>query len=130
MVWLAWAYTTWVTNWMDPDKSELRILLVALMLVSLAMSAAGDEKILTLPSSHASAASAWMILGGPALFVAGHAAFKYAIWRHVLRNRIAGIAALALLAATVPVLPEVALAACAATVVAVIAAADRAGTAR
>jgi hypothetical protein len=40
MVWLVWAYTTWVTNWMNPERLELRGLLVALMLVSLAMSAA------------------------------------------------------------------------------------------
>src|SRR5690242_4482032 len=39
MVWLVWAYTTWVTNWMDPERIEVRLLLVALMLVSLAMSA-------------------------------------------------------------------------------------------
>jgi low temperature requirement protein LtrA len=100
------------------------------MVAGIIVAAAGDEKILTLPSSHASAASAWLILGGPALFVAGHAAFKYVIWRHVSWNRLAGIAALALLATTVPVLPEVALAACAAAVVAVIAATDRAGNPR
>jgi low temperature requirement protein LtrA len=40
MVWLAWAYTTWVTNWLDPERLQVRLLLVALMLVSLAMSAA------------------------------------------------------------------------------------------
>src|SRR5215469_17960009 len=40
MVWLLWGYTAWVTNWMDPERLELRILLVILMLVSLAMSAA------------------------------------------------------------------------------------------
>src|SRR3984957_17959652 len=40
MVWLAWAYTTWVTNWLDPDRLQVRLLLVALMLVSLAMSVA------------------------------------------------------------------------------------------
>ncbi len=39
MVWLAWAYTTWVTNWLDPDQMAVRLLLVLLMLVSLAMSA-------------------------------------------------------------------------------------------
>jgi hypothetical protein len=38
MVWLVWAYTTWVTNWLDPDQMAVRLLLVALMLVSLAMS--------------------------------------------------------------------------------------------
>ncbi len=40
MVWLVWAYTTWVTNWLDPEQMAVRLLLVALMLVSLAMSAA------------------------------------------------------------------------------------------
>ena len=40
LVWLAWAYTTWVTNWLDPDRLPARLLLVALMLVSLAMSVA------------------------------------------------------------------------------------------
>ena len=38
MVWLAWAYTTWVTNWLDPDRFTVRLLLVALALVSLVMS--------------------------------------------------------------------------------------------
>ena len=40
MVWLGWSYTTWVTNWLDPERMAVRLLLVALMLVSLAMSAA------------------------------------------------------------------------------------------
>jgi low temperature requirement protein LtrA len=39
MVWLVWAYTTWVTNWLDPEQIPVRLLLLALMLVSLAMSA-------------------------------------------------------------------------------------------
>jgi low temperature requirement protein LtrA len=30
MVWLAWAYTTWVTNFLDPDRFALRLLLVVL----------------------------------------------------------------------------------------------------
>ena len=247
MVWLAWAYTTWVTNWMDPERIEVRLLLVVLALLSLAMSAAlpraftgpqgigglgwvvgtsyavqqvgrsvfmvvalrgplqrnferilawcavsgalavaafvvsfagsvalwwlyfdrsagasaeviessddpgriarsayhlvhplmvagiivtaaGDEKILTSPSSSAPASSAWMILGGPALFLAGHAAFKFVVWRTVPWTRLAGIAVLALLALAVPVLPEIALAACAAAVVAVVAALDRVTT--
>jgi len=40
MVWLLWAYTTWVTNWFDPDKIPVRLLLLGLMLVSLVLSAA------------------------------------------------------------------------------------------
>ncbi len=39
MVWLVWSYTTWVTNWLDPERIAVRLLLVVLMLVSLAMSA-------------------------------------------------------------------------------------------
>jgi low temperature requirement protein LtrA len=96
-----------------------------MMVAGIIVTAAGDDKILTSPSATAATASAVMILGGPALFVVGHAAFKYAVWRHVSWGRLAGIAALALLAATVPVLPEIALAACAAAVVAAIAARDR-----
>jgi low temperature requirement protein LtrA len=40
MVWLAWAYTAWVTNWLDPERIPLRLLLITLALVSLVMSAA------------------------------------------------------------------------------------------
>src|SRR6266852_2668028 len=39
MIWLVWAYTTWVTNWLDPQQMAVRLLLVVLMLISLAMSA-------------------------------------------------------------------------------------------
>jgi low temperature requirement protein LtrA len=40
MVWLVWAYTTWVTNWLDPDRIPVRVMLLGLALVSLVMSAA------------------------------------------------------------------------------------------
>src|SRR5215210_6113220 len=39
-VWRAWIDTTWVTNWFHPDRTPVRLLLVALMLVSLVMSIA------------------------------------------------------------------------------------------
>jgi low temperature requirement protein LtrA len=39
MVWLVWAYTTWVTNWLDPERIPVRLLLLGLMLVGLTMSA-------------------------------------------------------------------------------------------
>src|SRR5919112_1286165 len=39
-VWWAWIYTTWVTNWFDPDRLPVRLMLVALMLASLVMSVA------------------------------------------------------------------------------------------
>ncbi|HEY9244022.1 MAG TPA: low temperature requirement protein A [Streptosporangiaceae bacterium] len=40
MVWLVWAYTTWVTNWLDPALIPVRLMLLGLALVSLVMSAA------------------------------------------------------------------------------------------
>jgi low temperature requirement protein LtrA len=39
MVWLGWAYTMWLTNWLDPGHISVRLLLFALMLVSLVFSA-------------------------------------------------------------------------------------------
>jgi low temperature requirement protein LtrA len=95
------------------------------MVAGIIVSAAADEKVLSDPAATASTASAWMILGGPALFLAGHAAFKLVVWRYVSWSRLAGIAVLALLAPVAKAIPELALAACAAAVVAAVAATDR-----
>ncbi|MGA2827573.1 MAG: low temperature requirement protein A [Streptosporangiaceae bacterium] len=40
LVWWAWVYTTWATNWLDARRIPVRLLLIALMLVSLVLSAA------------------------------------------------------------------------------------------
>jgi low temperature requirement protein LtrA len=37
-VWWVWVYTTWVTNWLDPEQMPVRILLFALMLGGLVLS--------------------------------------------------------------------------------------------
>src|SRR6201996_5061445 len=37
-LWWAWVYTTWVTNWLDPDQTPVRILLFLLMLGGLVLS--------------------------------------------------------------------------------------------
>ena len=199
MVWLVWIYTTWVTNWLDPQQMAVRLLLVVLMLLgesiviigatlagqktvtasSLAgfvvafvssvtlwwlyfdqsaeaaaekiarsddpgrlgrsayhlihpvmvagiiVTAAADNKVLSDPTAVASTASAWMILGGPALFLAGHAAFKLVVWHFISWPRLAGIAGLALLALASKAIPAVALAACATALVAAVAVTDR-----
>ena len=39
-VWWAWMYTTWATNWIDPDRAANRLILGGVMLASLVMSAA------------------------------------------------------------------------------------------
>ena len=40
MVWQVWVYTTWVTNWLDPDRIAVRLMLLGLAAASLVMSAA------------------------------------------------------------------------------------------
>src|SRR5882757_1068083 len=37
-VWWAWVYTTWVTNWLNPELTPVRILLFLLMLGGLVLS--------------------------------------------------------------------------------------------
>jgi low temperature requirement protein LtrA len=39
-VWWAWVYTSWFTNWFDPNQLAVRLLLVTVMALSLVMSAA------------------------------------------------------------------------------------------
>ena len=51
VVWWAWGYTTWMTNWFDPDAIPVRLVLIAVMLASLGMSIAipqafGDRALL------------------------------------------------------------------------------------
>jgi len=43
VVWWAWIYTTWMTNWFDPASSAVRGVLTAVMLGSLLMAAALPE---------------------------------------------------------------------------------------
>src|ERR1700742_5354520 len=37
-VWWLWVYTAWVTNWLNPEKTPVRLLLFALMLGGLVLS--------------------------------------------------------------------------------------------
>ena len=70
MVWLLWAYTTWVTNWLDPDRIAVRLLLLALAVISLISSAA-------LPTAFARSG---LIVGGAYLVMqAGRSAFAVAV---------------------------------------------------
>jgi Bacterial low temperature requirement A protein (LtrA) len=40
VVWSAWVGTSWITNWFDPARLPVRLMLVAVMLASLFMSVA------------------------------------------------------------------------------------------
>ena len=94
------------------------------MVAGIIVCAAADDLVLAHPGAAASTAAAWMILGGPALFLAGHAAFKVVVWGYLPRPRIAGIVVLALLGPAAGAIPRLALAACAAVVVLAVAVTD------
>jgi low temperature requirement protein LtrA len=38
--WWVWIYTSWVTNWLDPERIPVRVALFVLMLVGLLLAAA------------------------------------------------------------------------------------------
>jgi len=42
-VWWAWMYTAWATNWLDPERAPVRLVLAAVMLGSLVLAAYMNE---------------------------------------------------------------------------------------
>lgn len=42
-VWWVWIYTSWVTNWLDPERGPVRVMLIVLMLAALVLAAAIPE---------------------------------------------------------------------------------------
>jgi low temperature requirement protein LtrA len=95
-----------------------------LMVAGIIVTAAADQIVVSHPAARATEATAWMLLGGPALYLAGLAAFKMVVWRVVPAGRVGGVVVLALLAPAARSMPEVALAACAAAVVVAVAVTD------
>jgi low temperature requirement protein LtrA len=98
------------------------------MVAGIIVAAAGDAKVLENPAKVGEAATAWMVLGGAALFLAGHALFTAVVWRVTPWSRIVAIillASLGLLAPHIPHVSALALGICAVTVVVGVAVADR-----
>jgi low temperature requirement protein LtrA len=95
------------------------------MVAGIIVVAAGDEVVLSRPGATGVTSTGWLVLGGTALFIAGHAAFKIAVWRVVSWQRVAAVMALGLLGLAAGTLPALALALCAASVVIGVAVADR-----
>jgi low temperature requirement protein LtrA len=87
--------------------------------------AAGQERVLDEPAARAGANTGWLVLGGTALFLAGHAIFKAVMWRVVSWPRVVAVAALAALSSLVPHVSALTIAACALTVIVCVAIADR-----
>ncbi len=97
-----------------------------LMIAGIIVVAAGDRRVLLHPLGTADAATALMLLGGSALFLAGHALFKVAVFRRSWPwTRIAAIVALAFLIPLGLRLPALAVSAFAVAVVALVVILDR-----
>ena len=95
------------------------------MVAGIIVSAAADQVTLADPGAVGRGPASWMILGGPGLFLAGHAAFKAVIWRTTPWSRIVAVVVLALLGLAAPHVSALALSTCAAAVVIAVAVADR-----
>jgi low temperature requirement protein LtrA len=100
-------------------------LLHPVMIGGIIVTAAADQKILAHPLATPDLATAAMILGGCALFVAGHAAFKAVVWRVVPTTRLAAVVVLGLLGFLAPDVSAVVLGICAGAVLIALAASDR-----
>ncbi len=74
MVWSVWVYTTWVTNFLDPDTTLTRLMLFTVMLGSLVM-AAGIPQAL---GEHEGADRGLWVGGAFALMQIGRT--SYAVW--------------------------------------------------
>ncbi|MBE3012610.1 low temperature requirement protein A [Microbispora sp. NEAU-D428] len=88
------------------------------MVAGVVVSAVADELVIHHPGGHTAPGTAIAVLGGPALFLTGHALFKRAVWGRVPRSHLAGVLVLAALGALTPLVPPLALAACATATVA------------
>ncbi len=89
------------------------------------VTAAADEVVLEHPTAHGEASTAWLILGGTALFLGGHALFKAVVWRRISWPRVVAVAVLAGLGLLAPHTAALTLAICAVAVVVSVAIADR-----
>ncbi|MGK5740630.1 low temperature requirement protein A [Micromonospora sp. URMC 103] len=96
------------------------------MAAGVVATAVGDELVIARPLGHTPPAWIAVILGGPALYLAGRARFEHAVFGRVSRSRPIGVLALAALTPAMLPLPPVAVAAAAALVLTGIAASDAA----
>jgi low temperature requirement protein LtrA len=95
-----------------------------IMVGGIILTAAGDDVVLTAPGAIGVGSTTWLVLGGPAMYVAGHLAFKLNVWRRLSWSRLAALALLALLGLLAPHVTALALSACAAATVIGVAVAD------
>ncbi|WP_422740322.1 low temperature requirement protein A [Micromonospora sp. WMMD729] len=64
------------------------------MVAGIVVTSAGDERLLHAPGAAATTVTALFTLGGPALFLAGHAAYKAVLWRGLPTSRVVAVVVL------------------------------------
>jgi low temperature requirement protein LtrA len=89
------------------------------------VAAAADERVLDHPTERGQLPTAWLVLGGAAAFLIGHALFKAVVWRVVPTSRLVGVGVLAALLALAPHVTALVLAITALVVIVGVAVIDR-----
>jgi low temperature requirement protein LtrA len=87
--------------------------------------ASAGERLFEDPTARGDTTFAWLLLGGIALFLGGHALFKAVVWRRPSWPRLGGIVAVAALGAAAPHVSSLALAVCSVEVIVAVAIVDR-----
>jgi low temperature requirement protein LtrA len=100
------------------------------MVAGVVVTAVGAELVIAHPLGHPQPAWIAVILGGPALFVAGRVGFEYAVFARVSRDRPIGLLVLAALAPVMLLAPPLLVAGTATAVLTGIAVADTTGARR
>jgi low temperature requirement protein LtrA len=96
-----------------------------LIIGGIIVTAAADEKVLDHPAEHGDLRTAWLVLGGTALFLGGHALFKFIVWRLVSWPRVIAVAVVAALGLVAPHVSTFVLGVCTLAVIVSVAITDR-----
>jgi low temperature requirement protein LtrA len=115
----------------DPRRvAVLTIYSHVIMVAGIVTIAVGDELVIQHPLGHVDPAWIAVVLGGPALFLAGRAAFEYVVFGRVSRSRVIGALALVAITPAVRPVPPLAVTTAAALILAGVAVADAVRTRR
>jgi low temperature requirement protein LtrA len=118
-----------ITAAADPIRATISAIYAHLVMVAgIVAVAVGDELVIEHPFGHTQPAWIAVILGGPALFLAGRAMFEYAVFGRVSRSRVVGVLLLAAISPAAIFLPPLVAALAPALVLAGIALSDATGT--
>lgn len=96
-----------------------------LIVAGIIVGAAADEEVLKDPTARGHLATAWLLVGGAALYLGGHAVFKAVVWRLVSWPRVVGVVVVLLLLVLAPHVSALTLGIAVLAVVVAVAVADR-----